>query len=186
MNYMKILILSISLLFSFHLTDAMAYKYSFKNLTSKDVEINIQGVGVIGSWMMQGKMDPKGGFLGLGAKYKKSVNGKTTSINNAGHLKGKQTIKAGHTLSLNVNDVDSGICINVYEIFISVKGKAAEEHTSLLMKRTDFNKLKSNPTLGATNPELFTGNAIPRASALCGNNEFILQGYAVDSPNRFM
>ena len=59
MNYMKILILSISLLFSFHLTDAMAYKYSFKNLTSKDVEINIQGVGVIGSWMMQGKMDPK-------------------------------------------------------------------------------------------------------------------------------
>lgn len=108
MSFIKVLMLSFSVLFSFHLTDARAYKYVFSNLTTQDVQINIQGAGVIGKWMMQGKMDPKGGFLGLGAKYKKSVNGNKTSINNAGHLKGNQTIKAGHVLYLNFNDVDGG------------------------------------------------------------------------------
>lgn len=95
---------------------ASAYVFSFTNGTNKDIMVDFCGVLVVGCSMMQGKI-MKGNFLGIGPVFNDYMKTpQTRRVEKAGVLNGPQLIPAGHTLELNFNEIDIGVCLNMTQI----------------------------------------------------------------------
>src|ERR1700722_14884074 len=93
-----------------------AHTYTFTNNTRHPVTLDFCGLAVIGCSMMQGKIPA---WHGGGHEVTFDEDSNTTSVRNAGHLKAPYRLPAQHTVMLNFNGIDFGICIDTGAIKIN-------------------------------------------------------------------
>lgn len=106
LNFLKMRVLFAMM---FAIQPALAYEFSVTNATGEDIAIEVYGL-IVGN-MMDGRGSGKSYFPA--GDFKEDVFHSTTTITNAGHLKGPYEIPAGHTVRLKFTDIDFGYCFNL-------------------------------------------------------------------------
>lgn len=119
-----------TIIISLFLLNSLAHAYVVRvtNGTNETIAFDINGVGVYGGSMMQGKIHK---ILFPNEKiWSKKVAQSTTYYKNAGAVPlrnfspmNKPLIKPGHTTVLEFTDVDFGICFDFSNVAVGLKSK---------------------------------------------------------------